>query len=396
MLLRHSSRGKSLGMALLQELIETIVGALRTQHTARMRCVGTWTLLKLFTCTIGTAFKHQLSRDAVLLFVQKGGLACLLDVMAAWPKDLVLQRNGCCLLHVTAKQIDMHRIARTSELERLLVRVVCRCQESTNTFPRDKAVLHHGNCVVRCLSAFKGSLRCPDWAWKTSLRAGAHVDAQDEEELAWFEAVVVETQWVTPGGVDESKDCLAGTAASSANSVFMVKVHFLGWEEKWDQWINVTEHPDRIQRRNFMIASWRPLLRQVSVGEWHCIYLAVIEQTRCVNECFHACGECEISCIFYIPCGNNYRCRYKYARTDAYSERSLAFKRNPLACRVTWWKSKSPSEGCTATCTESCSWTAPLAAASRVRWGNGTRVASSASWSRMPRTDVSRGDCGRS
>ena len=266
---RHTSRGRSLDLELLAQVILSIVGAMRTQHTARMRCVGTWTLLKLFTCTIGTAFKHRLSRDAVSLFVYKGGLSCLLDVMAAWPNDLVLQRYGCCLLHVTAKQVDMHRIARTEQVQGLLSRMVCCCQASTKNFPRDKAVMHHGNCVVRCLSVHKETLPCPDLEWKMSLLPGANVDAQDEEELAWFEAVVVDTRWVTPDGVDESKACAAaGAAPSVTTSEFSVKVHFLGWEEKWDQWINVTLHPDRIQRRNFMIACWRPLLRQVGLWQW--------------------------------------------------------------------------------------------------------------------------------
>merc|ERR1719201_1891499 len=134
---RHLLLPRSLDRELLREVITAIVRALRTQHTmARMRCVGTWTLLKLFTCTIGTAFKHQLSRDAVSLFVHTGGLSCLLDVMAAWPTDRVLHRYGCCLLHVTAKQIDVHHIARTAQLQLLLSRVTTRCQASTKMFPR--------------------------------------------------------------------------------------------------------------------------------------------------------------------------------------------------------------------------------------------------------------------
>jgi hypothetical protein len=54
---------------------------------------------------------------------------------------------------------------------------------------------------------------------------------------------------------------------SSPRKNTLIKVHFLGWHMKWNQWIDLRQHPQRIQPRNSMVVAWRKYLRPGSPVE---------------------------------------------------------------------------------------------------------------------------------
>ena len=48
-----------------------------------------------------------------------------------------------------------------------------------------------------------------------------------------------------------------GGSRVAAGHNTLIKVHFLGWHSKWNQWIDLRKHPQRIQPRNSMVVAWR-------------------------------------------------------------------------------------------------------------------------------------------
>lgn len=139
---------------------------------------------------------------------------------------------------------------------------------------------------------------------------GDIVDAQDSEEFTWWEAEIVSKYGVDDGRVlddddngedgvkgehlcdstlaakDATPDSAAGaggrsqraeddqkdssrrvTVGGGGSQNTLIKVHFLGWHVKWNQWIDLRKHPQRIQPRNSMVVAWRRYLRAGSPVE---------------------------------------------------------------------------------------------------------------------------------
>lgn len=85
--------------------------------------------------------------------------------------------------------------------------------KETGTFPRDVAVVKS--------------------TWREDLKVGDLLDAQDHAEQNWYESQVTERT----GDV--------------------IKLHFFGWEPKFDEKFNIVEEPARLQPLNTKVKFWR-------------------------------------------------------------------------------------------------------------------------------------------
>jgi hypothetical protein len=85
--------------------------------------------------------------------------------------------------------------------------------KETGTFPRDRAVVKS--------------------TWREDIEVGTLMDAQDHAEQKWYESKVVERN----GNI--------------------LKVHFLGWESKFDEEFDLAKEPARLQPLNTQVKFWR-------------------------------------------------------------------------------------------------------------------------------------------
>jgi hypothetical protein len=74
--------------------------------------------------------------------------------------------------------------------------------------------------------------------WTQTLRPGDMLDAMDDYKK-WFESRVVAVE----------------SQSSSGN--LRVRVHFMGWGDNWDIWINAVKDRHRLQPLHSMVADWR-------------------------------------------------------------------------------------------------------------------------------------------
>ena len=85
--------------------------------------------------------------------------------------------------------------------------------KETQTFPRDRAVVKS--------------------TWREDMKVGDFLDARDHAEEIWYESKVVERNGST------------------------VKLHFLGWESKFDEKFDIAKEPARLMPLNTKVKFWR-------------------------------------------------------------------------------------------------------------------------------------------
>lgn len=76
--------------------------------------------------------------------------------------------------------------------------------------------------------------------WRVQLKPGDLVDAMDIQQSSWYEARVLKVDAIEGGG-----------------EVFRVLVHYMGWNPRWDEWIDLRTEAFRILKRNQVVMSWR-------------------------------------------------------------------------------------------------------------------------------------------
>jgi hypothetical protein len=102
------------------------------------------------------------------------------------------------------------------------------------------------------------------WQTGESLQVGDLVDARDREK-SWFESYITEKRPLI-----QSNNTPRRRSRIPDREKFDVKVHFMGWGSKWDDWISEKDIGTRIAPLNLKTKNWRADLFEGGLIEIKC------------------------------------------------------------------------------------------------------------------------------